>query len=67
MKLFCLSSDDNVVIKYTIHVILTIKFDFFFLTELCVKKINSGQSKAQQQYVQGFFKKKACQRQVDTL
>ncbi len=68
MKLFCLSSDDNVAIKYTIHVILTIKFDlFFFLTELCVKKIKSGQSKAQQQYVQGFFKKKACQRQVDAV
>ncbi len=26
-----------------------------------------GHSKAQQQYVQGFFKKKPCQRQVDAV
>ncbi len=26
-----------------------------------------GQSKAQQQYIQGFFKKKPCQRQVDAV
>ncbi len=48
-------------IKYTICVILMIKLVVFF-TEFCVKKIKRGQSKAQQQYIQGFFKKKPCQR-----
>ncbi len=41
-----------------------IKVVFFFYRILC-KKIKRGQSKAQQQYIQGFFKKKPCQRQVD--
>ncbi len=36
-----------------------------FFTELCNKK--KGQSKAQQQYIQGFFKKKPYQRQVDEV
>ncbi len=53
-------------VKYTICVILIIKF--FFLTEFCEnKKTERGQSKAQQQYIQGFFKKKPCQRQVDAV
>ncbi len=29
--------------------------------------MKKGQSKAQQQYIQGFFKKKPCQRQVDAV
>ncbi len=39
----------------------------FFLTESYVKKMKRGQSKAQQQYIQGFFKKKPCHRQLDAV
>ncbi len=53
-------------VKYTICVILMIKL-FFFDIILCKKKPKRGQSKAQQQYTQGFFKKKPCQRQVDEV
>ncbi len=49
-------------IKYTICVILMIELEFLDII-LC-KKMKRGQSKAQQQ---GFFKKKACQRQVDAV
>ncbi len=38
-------------IKYTIFVILMIKLEF----------------KLQQQYIQGFFKKKPCQRQAEAV
>ncbi len=48
--------------KYTICVILMIKL--VFLQNCVIKK---GQSKAQQQYIQGFFKKKPYQRQVDEV
>ncbi len=46
-------------IKYIICVILMIKLEFF--------SQNKGTSKAQQQYIQGFFKKKPCQRQEDAV
>ncbi len=54
-------------IKYTIFVILMIKVVFFLDRILGKKKVKRGQSKAQQQYIQGFFKKKPCQRQVDAV
>ncbi len=45
-----------------------IKLEGVFLDRiLCKKKMKRGQSKAQQQYIQGFFKKKPCQRQVDAV
>ncbi len=53
-------------VKYTICAILMIKV-FCFFSEFCVKKIKKGQSKAQQQYIQGFFKKKPCQRKVNEV
>ncbi len=53
-------------IKYTICVILIIKLEEFYLDRMC-QKVKRGQSKAQQQYIQGFFRKKPCQRQVDAV
>ncbi len=50
-----------------LFVILMIKLEFFFLDRILCKKMKRGQSKAQQQYIQGFFKKKPCQRQVDAV
>ncbi len=55
-------------VKYTICVILMmIKLGGFFLTEFYEKTLKGGQSKAQQQYIQGFLKKKTCQRPVDEM
>ncbi len=53
-------------VKYTnvICVILMIKLVFFL--QNFVYFFLKGK-KAQQQYIQGFFKKKACQRQVDEV
>ncbi len=48
-------------VKYTICVILMIKF---FWQNFVKTKTKRGQSKAQQQYIYGFFKKKPCERQV---
>ncbi len=45
---------------------IKLEFFFFFFGMLC-KKCLRGQSKAQQQYIQGFFQKKPCQRRVDEV
>ncbi len=53
-------------VKYTnvIFVILMIKLVFFYRI-LCNFFLKG--KKAQQQYIQGFLKKKPCQRQVDEV
>lgn len=52
-------------IKYTVCVILIISL-FIFRQNFVGEKMKGGQSQAQQ-HIQGVFKKKQCQRQVDTV
>ncbi len=54
-------------IKYTICVILMIKLEFVFLDRILCRKMKRGQRKEHQQYIQGIFKKKPCQRLVDAV
>ncbi len=54
--------------KYTIWVLLINPFFFVvFLHNFVYIFLKRGQSYSQQQYIQDFFKKKPCQRQVDEV